>query len=44
MSGFMVALHGGALALGLVWLAKRHFNWSWRLFAVRRRSPESSPT
>ncbi|PSL83856.1 LPS export ABC transporter permease LptF [Variovorax sp. WS11] len=44
MGGFMLALHGGALALGLVWLAKRHSNWSWRLFAVRRRSPESSPT
>jgi lipopolysaccharide export system permease protein len=44
MGGFMLALHGGALVLGLVWLAKRHFNWSWRLFLARRRSPESSPT
>ena len=34
----------GALALGLIWLAKRHFNWSWRLFPVRPRSPKSSPT
>jgi lipopolysaccharide export system permease protein len=44
MAGFMVALHGGAMVLGLVWLAKRHFNWSWRLLPARRRSPESSPT
>jgi lipopolysaccharide export system permease protein len=28
MGGFMLVLHGGALLLGLVWLAKRHFNWS----------------
>jgi lipopolysaccharide export system permease protein len=27
MGGFMLALHGGALLLGLGWLAKRHFNW-----------------
>ena len=30
VGGFMLALHGGALALGLLWLTKRHFNWSWR--------------
>ncbi|MBT2324269.1 LPS export ABC transporter permease LptF [Variovorax paradoxus] len=28
MGGFMLALHGGALLLGLLWLAKRHYNWS----------------
>ncbi|GAC1525183.1 MAG: LPS export ABC transporter permease LptF [Ramlibacter sp.] len=26
---FMFALHGGALAAGLFWLAKQHNNWSW---------------
>ena len=40
MGGFMVALHGGALLLALLWLAKRHFNWGWRL--SRRRSPSSN--
>jgi lipopolysaccharide export system permease protein len=29
--GFMLALHGGALLFGLLWLAKRHYNWSWRI-------------
>ena len=28
---YLVALHGGALALGLAWLAKRHNNWVLRL-------------
>jgi lipopolysaccharide export system permease protein len=37
MGGFMLALHGGALALALLWLAKRHLNWSWRPFPVRSR-------
>ena len=27
MGGFMLALHGGALLIGVLWLAKRHFNW-----------------
>jgi lipopolysaccharide export system permease protein len=27
---FNVLLHGGALAAGLLWLAKRQFNWDWR--------------
>ena len=40
MGGFMLALHGGALVLALVWLAKRHFNWSWRPI----RSPARTPT
>ncbi|RYF76235.1 MAG: LPS export ABC transporter permease LptF [Comamonadaceae bacterium] len=31
---FMLALHGGALMLGLAWLAKRHNNWG----APRRRA------
>jgi lipopolysaccharide export system permease protein len=28
---FNLLLHGGALAVGLLWLAKRNFNWQWRL-------------
>ena len=31
---FLLALHGGALAAGLLWLAKRNNNWAWPL---RRR-------
>lgn len=27
--GFMLAVHGGTLALGLLWLAKQHNNWAW---------------
>ena len=26
---FMVLLHGGAFVFGLIWLAKRHNNWTW---------------
>ena len=26
---FMLALHGGVLVVGLLWLAKRHNNWGW---------------
>ncbi|MDB5731588.1 MAG: putative permease, YjgP/YjgQ family [Variovorax sp.] len=26
-AGFMLALHGGALLIGIAWLAKRHNNW-----------------
>lgn len=29
-AGFLVALHGGVLALALSWIALRHFNLSWR--------------
>ena len=28
---FLLALHGGAFLAGVVWLAKQHNNWSWRL-------------
>jgi lipopolysaccharide export system permease protein len=31
---YLLALHGGALALGLLWLTKRHLNWT-----PRRRRP-----
>jgi lipopolysaccharide export system permease protein len=32
-SVFLLSLHGGALVLGLVWLAKGHNNWHWRRMA-----------
>jgi lipopolysaccharide export system permease protein len=42
---FLLALHGGALALGMLWLAKRHFNWVLRLPGTRRRViAEDQPT
>ncbi|MEJ7688369.1 MAG: LPS export ABC transporter permease LptF, partial [Variovorax sp.] len=28
MGGFMLALHGGTLLIGLAWLSKRHHNWA----------------
>ncbi|MDM0017026.1 LPS export ABC transporter permease LptF [Variovorax saccharolyticus] len=37
---FMLALHGGVFVLGLLWLAKRHFNWGFRARRVRAR-PDS---
>jgi lipopolysaccharide export system permease protein len=33
---FVLALHGGVLALALLWLAKQHNNWTWR--SMRRRA------
>lgn len=39
---YNVLLHGGMLAAGLLWLAKRQFNWGWGLRAPvlrRRRAP-----
>jgi lipopolysaccharide export system permease protein len=38
MVGFMLALHGGALVIGLAWLAKRNFNWGLPTRRVRRAS------
>ena len=40
---FLVALHGGALALGLLWLTRRHFNWTPRLRRRRTGAPEARP-
>jgi lipopolysaccharide export system permease protein len=34
MGGYLLALHGGVLLLGIVWLAKRHYNWN----PLRRRT------
>ena len=36
-SGFLLALHGGVLVAGLVWLAKQHNNWTLRQLVRRRR-------
>ncbi len=36
--GFMLSLHGGALALGLCWLAKSHNNWTLHSLAKLRPS------
>jgi lipopolysaccharide export system permease protein len=41
MSGFMLALHGGALLFGLLWLVKRHHNWA-LLPALRKRRPAAN--
>ncbi|WP_041675314.1 LPS export ABC transporter permease LptF [Ramlibacter tataouinensis] len=37
---FVLALHGGVLALGLLWLGKQHNNWSWK---PRLRRMEAAP-
>lgn len=36
---FMLTLHGGALLLGLAWLAKRHNNWDALRFWPGKRTP-----
>lgn len=38
---FLLALHGGVLLLGLAWLAKRHYNWVFRLRPRAVRATES---
>ncbi|MBC7471454.1 MAG: LPS export ABC transporter permease LptF [Ramlibacter sp.] len=40
---FMVALHGGALLVGVLWLAKQHNGWAIRL-RPRRRALVQEPT
>jgi lipopolysaccharide export system permease protein len=40
VGGFLLSLHGGALVLGLLWLAKRHFNWGF----PNRRVPAQPAT
>ena len=35
---FLLMLHGGVLMLATLWLAKRHYNWTFR----PSRSPESA--
>lgn len=38
---FLLLLHGGILLLGLGWLAKRHYHWTFRL---RRQQQSSQPS
>jgi len=35
-TGYMLSLHGGALALGLIWLTISHNNWNWRTLVPQR--------
>ncbi|MBG9386989.1 LPS export ABC transporter permease LptF [Caenimonas aquaedulcis] len=37
--GFLIALHGGVLAFGLLWLAKQHNSWALRKPRVRAEAP-----
>ena len=37
---FMLMLHGGVLALALVWLSLRHLNWSWRHLMTSVNRPQ----
>lgn len=39
LGGFTIGLHGGALLLGLLWLAKRHHQWSPRRPWQRAKAP-----
>jgi lipopolysaccharide export system permease protein len=40
-AAYVVGLHGGALALALLWLGKQHNNWTWR--TPQRRRAEAGP-
>jgi lipopolysaccharide export system permease protein len=43
LTGFMLALHAGVLVLSLLWLAKRHFNWTLRSALRPRKIRRGSP-
>jgi lipopolysaccharide export system permease protein len=46
-SGFvswMLLLHGGILALTLLWIAARHHQWSWRQLLPRQRALAPQPS
>jgi hypothetical protein len=39
----MLALHGGALALAVLWLTVRHNQWSWqRLFKTQTMKAQTA--
>ncbi|WP_300555180.1 LPS export ABC transporter permease LptF [Limnohabitans sp. Rim8] len=40
---FVLGLHGGVLAVSLVWLAWRHMNWSWRNWLPSIRQTQGAP-
>ncbi len=41
-AAFIILLHGGVLALGLLWLGIRHSNWQWRSLVQWRRPARSA--
>lgn len=41
-AAFNLVLHGGMLGGGLLWLAKRHLNWSWWPLPIRPRRPAAA--
>lgn len=43
MAGFMLMLHGGLMALVLLWLAKRNNNWGRRAKAAAPPNPSRTP-
>ena len=42
LGGFLVALHGGALLAAVVWLSKRHLNWTLKSVLSRQRQVRSA--
>ncbi len=43
LAPFLLILHGGVMALALMWLYARHMNWSWRSVLPRRDAPQKAP-
>jgi len=43
-AAFNLLLHGGALAVSLLWLVKRHLNWDWRLNFRKILPRQGKPT
>jgi lipopolysaccharide export system permease protein len=41
---FVMALHGGILALSLLWLGWRHMNWNWRNLWTGTPRPQGAPS
>jgi lipopolysaccharide export system permease protein len=42
-AAYMLTMHGSALALAVLWLAKRHHNWTLRSLFARRARPALNP-
>jgi lipopolysaccharide export system permease protein len=42
-TGFLLTVHGGAFALGVVWLARGHHNWHWQGWPSLRTSKRLLP-
>lgn len=43
LAGYLLALHGSALLLATIWLAKGHNNWHWRSIAGPGRATPRGP-